>query len=137
MEFLHCEVGMIDLSRDDRIQRRAFRQRVEAQHFAELLSISFPPARPILPRVDICQAGVGQLACLVTKVSGDHLIAASRVRRYGAERATCQSDNSKECQDYHADAQRSQRLGIKEFNAPALGIKRKLWQFIHGILLFL
>src|SRR5688572_6442702 len=65
VDVLDGEVAVIDLAGDDRLERRAFRKRVEAQHLAQLPAVRIATRGPIVPRLHIGEAGIRETASFV------------------------------------------------------------------------
>ncbi|MBA4017885.1 MAG: hypothetical protein C0483_11975 [Pirellula sp.] len=70
---------MIERAGDDWIQRRAFRQRIETEHFVELAAEFVFAAEPILFGPDVLDHGPFELRRFGGEIIADHGIATSRI----------------------------------------------------------
>ena len=81
MQFLHREVGMVKRAGDRGLQIRLRRQRVQPQHFEELLAGGHLVLVPVLDCAHLSQRTLGQRAGLGTEILGEHPVPGRGVGR--------------------------------------------------------
>ncbi len=75
LEVFDDEVGVVDSAGDDRFEWCLFRSRREPEHFEQLFSIFATSCLPVVERLDICQAAIGQSSGFGSEVGVDGAIA--------------------------------------------------------------
>jgi len=75
LEVFDDEVRVVDSTGDDRLEWCFFRSRREPEHFEELFSILATLCLPVVERLDICQAAIGQSSGFGPEVGVDGAIA--------------------------------------------------------------